>query len=150
MRYIRKLQLILRDELTYPSLYSIDQALDDIDLSPSIRNKYMRSLYKMCARHTLFPTSLRITLRDDPTEVVLFRGGFGDVSKRIYQGREVAVKTLRTYSNSDLQTIIRVRSSNTGSHANHQLTHHRFSRGSARSLCRGKLFSIQIYYRSWE
>ena len=110
----------------------------------------MRSLYKICARHTLFPTSLRITLCDDPTDVVLFRGGFGDVSKRIYEGREVAVKMLRAYSNRDLQTMIRVRYSDTGSYANRQLAHHRFSRGSARSLYRGRLFGIQMYYRSWE
>ena len=101
-------------------LYPIDQALDGTSLSPSIRNKCMRSLYKMCARHTLIPTSLRITLCDDPTNIVLFRGGFGDVSKRIYEEQEVAVKTLRTYSTSDLQTIIRVRFSDTGSYANYR------------------------------
>ena len=122
MRYVTILPLISRDELTHSSPdfpYSIDQALGGTSLSSSIRNKCMRSLYKMCARHTLFPTSLRITLCDDPTNVVLFRGGFGDVSKRIYEGRDVAVKTLRTYSTSDFQTIIRVRSSGTGFYANH-------------------------------
>ena len=150
MRCVTTLLLILRDESTYPSLYSIDQVLDSMSLSPRIREKCMRSLYKMCARHTLFPTSLRIMLCDDPTDVVLFRGGFGDVSKRIYKEREVAVKTLRTYSTSDLQTIIRVRFSGTSSYANHHLTDHRFSRGSARSLCRGRLFVIQMYYRSSE
>ena len=89
-------------------LYAIYQALDDPSLPPDIRNKYMKSLYKMCARHTLFPTSLRITLCDNSTEHVLFQGGFGDVSRRKYQEQEVAVKKLRTYTTSDLQTIIHV------------------------------------------
>ena len=68
----------------------------------------MKLLYKICARHTLYPTSLRITLCDNPSEVVLFQGGFGDVSRRKYQEQEVAVKKLRTYSTSDLQMIIHV------------------------------------------
>ena len=42
------------------------------------------------------------------------------MSKRIYEEQEVAVKTLRTYSTSDLQTIIRVRFSDTGSYANYR------------------------------
>ena len=56
----------------------------------------------------MFPTSLRIELHDNPTKVALYRGGFGDVSRRNYQGREVAVKTLRVSTTSDLQTITHV------------------------------------------
>ena len=40
---------------------------------------------------------------------MLYRGAFGDVTKREYQGREVAVKRLRIYGTSDLQKVIRVR-----------------------------------------
>ena len=65
-------------------------------------------LYRTCARHTLLPRSLRIVLCDNPDNVVLYHGGFGDVSKRKYQGREVAVKRLRIYDTSDLQKVIRV------------------------------------------
>ena len=79
-----------------------------MELQQSIRKKCMKSLYKICARHTLFPTSLRITLCDNPNGVILFRGGFGDVSKRRYQEREVAVKTLRTYCTTDVQSITAV------------------------------------------
>lgn len=68
----------------------------------------MKMLYKACAHHTLFPRSLRIELCDDPDSLVLFHGGFGDVSKREYQGREVAVKKLRIYDTSDLEKVIRV------------------------------------------
>lgn len=68
----------------------------------------MKSLRKMCARHTLVPKSLKIEWHDDPTGVLLYRGGFGDVWKRSYQGQEVAVKVLRTYATSDLKKIARV------------------------------------------
>ena len=69
----------------------------------------MELLYDMCACNALFPTSLRIELCDDPTNVTLYRGGFGDVSKRNHRGQEVAVKILRTHITSDLQTVICVR-----------------------------------------
>ena len=62
----------------------------------------------MCARHTLVPTSLKIELGDDPPGVLMYRGGFGDVSKREYQGQAVAVKVLRTYATSNLQNTVRV------------------------------------------
>ena len=45
---------------------------------------------------------------DDPTSVALYRGGFGDVYKRRYQGRDVAVKVLRTYADTDIPKVTRV------------------------------------------
>ena len=68
----------------------------------------MKLLRKMCARHILVPRSLKIELFDDSPGVLRYRGGFGDVWKRMYQGREVAVKVLRTYATSDLEKITRV------------------------------------------
>lgn len=65
-------------------------------------------LYEACARHVLFPAALRIELCDDPDGVVIYHGGYGDVLKHEYQGREVAVKRLRIHATSDLQKIIRV------------------------------------------
>jgi len=44
----------------------------------------------------------------DRTAAPLYRGGFGDVWKGEYCDREVAIKVLRTYSNSELQRIIGV------------------------------------------
>jgi len=87
---------------------SFFQALNGFDLAPHIRKKCMKILYRMCARHALFPSSLRVELCDNPDNIVLYHGGFGDVSKREYQGREVAVKRLRIYATSDLKKIIRV------------------------------------------
>ena len=68
----------------------------------------MKSLYKTCAGHTLLPRSLHFELHDDPTSVVLYRGGFADALKREYRGREVAVKTLRIHDNNGLQGITSV------------------------------------------
>ena len=62
----------------------------------------------MCARHILVPQSLKIELSNDSTGVLTYGGGFGDVWKRQYRGREVAVKALRVYSTSDLKAITRV------------------------------------------
>ena len=38
----------------------------------------------------------------------MYRGGFGDVWKHQYQGREVTVKVLRIYTTSNLEKIARV------------------------------------------
>ena len=59
----------------------------------------------MCDQHALLPRALKIPVRYDHTRDALFRGGFADVWKGEYGGREVAVKVLRTYSNSDFQKI---------------------------------------------
>ena len=68
----------------------------------------MKYLYRMCARHALLPASLKIEHYDSLPGVLLYRGGFGDVWKREYRGREVAVKVLRIYATSDLPEITRV------------------------------------------
>jgi len=68
----------------------------------------MKTLRKMCVRHSLVPKSLKIELGDDPPGVLMYGGGFGDVWNHEFQGREVAVKVLRTYLTSDLGKIIRV------------------------------------------
>lgn len=92
-------------DLCFNLLHSAGQALDNLKLVPRIRQRSMRLLHTMCARHTLVTTSLKIELRDDPPGVPKCRGGFGDVSKREYRGRAVAVKI---YAASDLQETIRV------------------------------------------
>ena len=68
----------------------------------------MKSLYKTCARHSLLPRSLQIELYYDPAAVPHSRGGVADVWKKEYRGLEVAVKALRTSSESDLQKITHV------------------------------------------
>ena len=74
----------------------------------------------MCARNTLVPKSLRIGLRADSMGIAQCRGGFGDVYKREHKGREVAVKMLRIYVNTDLRKLAHV-SRNDPSNSNHLL-----------------------------
>ena len=78
------------------------------DLSPRTRKKCLKSLYRTCGRHALLPRVLKIPVCYGG--VALYRGGFADVWKGEHCGRDVAVKVIRTYSNSDLQKIIGVSS----------------------------------------
>ena len=92
------------------------------DLSPWARKKCLKLLCKTCGLHARLPRALNIPICYDRTGVTSFRGGFADVWKGTHCGREVAVKVIRTYSNSDLQKIIGVSywlrslSSATGTH----------------------------------
>ena len=87
---------------------SVNQALDGPDLSSQTRKKCLKSLYRTCRRYALLPRTLKIPFCYDRTSVALYRGGFADVWKGEHCGRDVAVKVLRTYSNSDLQKVIGV------------------------------------------
>lgn len=63
--------------------------------APKVRRKCIRSLYKMCAGHTLLPSSLRFELPEGTMGAAQYRGGSADVLKRKCGGRDVAVKALR-------------------------------------------------------
>ena len=86
----------------------IDEALDGPDLSPWTRKKCLKSLYRTCGCHALLPRTLKVSASYDRTGAASFRGGFADVWKGKHRGRDVAVKVIRTYSNSDLQKIVGV------------------------------------------
>jgi hypothetical protein len=79
-----------------------------LELSPQIRKKCLKSLYRTCGRRALLPRTLKIPICYDRTGVASYRGGFADVWKGMHCGRAVAVKVVRTYSNDDLQKIIGV------------------------------------------
>ncbi|KAF9780764.1 kinase-like domain-containing protein [Thelephora terrestris] len=83
----------------------MDQALETIDFAPRVRNKCVKSLYKMCARHTLLPSSLRFELPGGPMGEVKYRCGSADVLKRECGGREVAIKALWPRSDLSLETM---------------------------------------------
>ena len=68
----------------------------------------MKSLYKMCAGHTLLPRLLHFELDDDPMDVVMYHGGFADVWKRRHRGQEVAVKVLRPRNGNGWQNMANV------------------------------------------
>ena len=62
----------------------------------------------MCGRYALLPKAMAIPICYDRTTNALYKGGFADVWKGRHCDRDVAVKVIRTYSNSDLQRIIGV------------------------------------------
>ena len=68
----------------------------------------MRSLHRICGRQGLLPRRLEITLCHDPTSIPLCHGGFADVWKGQYDGREVISKVLRVYQTSNFEWIKKV------------------------------------------
>ena len=86
----------------------VSQALERPGFPPHIRNDCLKSLYGVCAGHSILPSSLRIELGGGITGPALCHGGFGDVWKREYQGQQVAIKVLKMYSSNDLRKVTRV------------------------------------------
>lgn len=87
---------------------TVVQAMDSFDFTPRIRKKCVKSLYKMCARHTMLPKSLHFKLHEGQIGAVLRRGGSADVSKLEHRGQEVAVKVLRSHGNIASRDMINV------------------------------------------
>lgn len=110
----------------------------------------MRLLCRMCARHTLVPRSLKIELPEDSPGILLYRGGFGDVWKHRYQGRDVAVKVLRVYITHDLGSITRV---GCQLHSPFLILspgdNHKLYRGFAKNSYHGSPFDTQTCCLSW-
>jgi hypothetical protein len=77
-------------------------------LEPQLRKRCLNTLCKICGRQALLPRSVQIPLCYDRSHTPLYRGGFADVWKGSYEGREVAVKVLVVYLTSDLDKITRV------------------------------------------
>lgn len=70
----------------------------------------MSALRKICGSQALLPSSLKIPLRYDRSGVPLCRGGFADVWKGKYQGRDIAVKVLKVDQTSDSRGVASVSS----------------------------------------
>ena len=68
----------------------------------------MRFLYDVCGRDALLPRSLELPFSYNTTGDPLVGGGFADVWKGQYQGREVAVKVLRVFKTDDLKKTRKV------------------------------------------
>ena len=86
----------------------IDQVLNMPDLSLSVRVKCLRWVYRLCGRHGLLPKTLKIPICYDRTGYPRYSGGNADVWKGEYDGRDVAVKVIRTYSSDNLKKILGV------------------------------------------
>lgn len=72
------------------------------------RKKCLKLLNKTCGYHALVPTDLQISACCDQTSNAVYKGGYADVWKEKYRGRDVAVKVIRTYSDNELQKILNV------------------------------------------
>ena len=77
-------------------------------LEPLLRRKCLSALCRISGRQGLLPRSVQIPLCYNRTDTPLYRGGYADVWKGEYQGREVAVKVLLVYRTSNLDKITRV------------------------------------------
>ena len=56
----------------------------------------------------MLPRSVQIPLCYDQTGTPLYHGGFAEIWKGQYQGRDVAVKVLKVYQTSNFEKITRV------------------------------------------
>ena len=66
--------------------------------------KLLNNLCKACSRHRVIPTSMHIPDCSEGS-VEVESGGFADVSRGTYEGLQVAIKVVRVYVTSDLDTI---------------------------------------------
>ena len=62
----------------------------------------------MCGHHALLPMAMQIVVSYERMRSASYRGGFADVWKGDHFGRDVAVKVVRTYSDSNLQKVLGV------------------------------------------
>ncbi|KAF9642512.1 kinase-like protein [Thelephora ganbajun] len=79
----------------------LDEVLDN--LGPEIRRNCLGYLARICDHRALLPKSLHIPLRYDLLRPPSYTGGFAEVWKGEYNGREVAIKTLRVYPRDDVE-----------------------------------------------
>ena len=77
-------------------------------LVPQLYNKCLDTLRKVCGCQGLLPGSVQIPLCYNRLDAPLYRGGYADVWKGQYDGRDVAVKVLSVDSTSDFKKITSV------------------------------------------
>jgi len=80
------------------------QRLEDGATSDHERLKLFNQLCKACSRHRIIPTSMHIPDCSEGS-VEVESGGFADVSRGTYDGRQVAIKVVRMYLSSELDVI---------------------------------------------
>ena len=97
-----------------------------LDILPSwLRKLCLKALCKICGHQALLPHSMQIPLSCDDLGSPQCYGGFSEVRKGRYQGREVAVKALTVYQTSDFDKIRRVsRQHRDGYSSSCRQTHH--------------------------
>ena len=70
----------------------------------------MRSTYTICGRDSLVPESLNIPTCYNHSKIPQASGGFADVWKGNYEGKDVAAKVLRVCATSNFKKIRKVSS----------------------------------------
>ena len=73
-------------------------------MSDRERLKLFNELCKTCSRHHVIPKSMHIPDCSEGS-VEVEDGGYADVSLGTYEGRQVAIKAVRTYVTSDFDVI---------------------------------------------
>lgn len=76
----------------------------------------------MCGHYALLPRPFNVPASYDRTSDALYMGGYSDVWKGEYRGREVAIKVIRTYSKCELRRTINVSSWLCSTFVRHTLT----------------------------
>jgi len=83
---------------------SESQCLENDAMSDRERLKLFNKLCKTCSRHRVIPRSMHIPdCLEGSVEVEC--GGFANISRGTYEGRRIAIKVVRVYVSSDLDTI---------------------------------------------
>jgi len=72
------------------------QRLEDPTISVGERRRLFNELCKTCSRHRMIPRSMHIP---DCSGAAIWAtsGGYADISRSVYEGRQVAVKVARVY-----------------------------------------------------
>ena len=86
----------------------MSQLLDDTSLASAFRSSFLYALLRLARKSELYPRVLvrrEITLEGD---YALTAGQFGDVWKGVFAGRQVAVKVLKLYINSNISKHLKV------------------------------------------
>ena len=73
-------------------------------MSDRERLRLFNELCKTCSRHHVIPGSMRLPDCSEGS-VEVEDGGYADVSLGTYEGRQVAIKAVRTYVTSDFDVI---------------------------------------------
>lgn len=88
----------------------------DFYTDPELKKCIVHLLIKLSRASGLYPRSLvleGVTRNDYPVA----RGGYGEVHRGEFQGREVAVKVLKIYKNSDMGALLKVVQLSSPAHA---------------------------------
>jgi hypothetical protein len=88
------------------TLAYLDQRLD-FYIHPTCKHRHVKALMKLSRASGLYPECLVLKGVDIEGHPVA-RGGYGDVYRGLLHGKEIAVKVLRIYQDSDLVKLLKV------------------------------------------